>query len=460
MGRRTPLWRLFAIAAGAGALVRATGPLADVDVFWHVRMGDRILDTHSLPTRELWDFPAVGRHWVPHSWLSDVALALAHRAGGWNGVVVLRLVLSVALLALVARAVLRGTDAIVGPLVFAAAAVALAPNLLDRPQLFALVLLAVLLPLLDRARAGHAPHPLVAAGLGWLWASLHGSWPLLPLAFGLAAMCTIADRGPTGRADARRLLVAAAATIAGAALTPAGPALLVRPYVVARATHTLDEWLPTEPISPFGAAYTAMLVALVVAWARAARVATSELLWAGGIALAGLVAWRNMPFATVLLAPIVAHRVSLVVPHGRRSEVPRWVVAAFGAIAGLVLLALTAASPTFPRDTPSALLATLRAQPGDIRVLNEYNIGGLVTGLGEPRVSAAVDGRVDAFPPGFLDRYGALVNVRGDWEDMLAELHPTHALLQHDHALGHVLEAERGWRRLGSDDTYVLLAAP
>jgi hypothetical protein len=447
---------LFAVAAAACAMLRATGPLADVDVFWHVRLGDRILRTHSVPTREPWDFPAVGRHWVPHSWLSDVALAVTHRIGGWNGVVALRLALSVALLVLVARAVLRGTDPLAGPLVYAAVALALSPNLLDRPQLFALVLVAALLPLFDRARTGVAPHPLVAAALGWLWASLHGSWPLLPLALCLAAACVRVDR----RRGARALLLAAAAAVAGAALTPVGPALLVRPYVVARASYTLNEWQPTAPMSPFGVAYTVLLATLAVSWARSARVEAGELVWAGAIALGGLLAWRNVGFATLLLAPVVARRLSAVVPAGRRSEIPRWALATFAGVAATTLVALAVASPTFPDDAPTGLLATLRAQPGEIRLLDDYNVGGLVTGLGGPHVSAAVDGRIDAFPPGFLARYGQAVTLRGDWSGLLAELRPTHALLQANRPLTHVLETERGWRRLGADRTYVLLAAP
>jgi hypothetical protein len=453
--RRTPFWRLLAVAAGAAALVPATGPVRDFDVYWHVRLGDLILHTHSLPGRELWDFPARGRRWVPHSWLSDVVLAAAHRAG-WGGVVALRLLLGAALLALLARAVLRGTDAVAGPVVFAVAATALAPFVLERPQLLALVLLAAVLPLLDRARDGVAPHWLAAAALGWLWASLHGSWPLLPGAFLLAFAGLLADR----RGGRPRLLLAAFASVAGAALTPAGPALLVRPLVLAQRAGALAEWQPTTLWQPGTAAFTLLLAALVTGWALARRVPVSELLWCGVVVAAGLAAGRNVPFAVVLLSPVVARRVSEAVPAGRRSDVPVAAVAALGLAGTLALVALAVPADRLPADAPLALVATLRAEPGEARVLNDYNVGGLLTGLGGPRVSAAVDGRLDAFPPGYLDRYLAAMRLRGDWAGLLAALRPTHALLRVDAPLAHVLEAERGWRRLGADGTYVLLAAP
>jgi hypothetical protein len=447
---RTPLWRLLAVVAAAGALVPATGPVRDFDVYWHVRLGDLILRTQRLPTREPWDFPALGRPWVAHSWLSDVVLAVVHRAG-WGGVVALRLVLGAALLALLARHVVRGSDPVVGPVVFAVAALGLAPAILERPQLFALVLLAALLPLLDRARAGTAPHWLAAAALGWLWASLHGSWPLLPAAFLLTAATT----------RSRKLAVAALAAVVGAAVTPAGPALLVRPYVVARAASSLAEWQPPVLWHVAQLPFVLLVAALVVAWARGGRpVPGAELVWCGAVVAAALSAGRNVSFATVLLAPLVARRVSALVPEGRRSTLPRWTLAVAGAAGALVLGTLYAANPRLPTDAPAALVATLRAQPGDARVLNSYNVGGYLTGLGGPGVSAAVDGRIDAFPPGFLDRYRAAMDLRGDWAGLVGELDPTHALLRDDVPLAYVLEHDRGWRRLGADGTFVLLAAP
>lgn len=458
---RPPLWRLLAVAASVAALVPATGPVRDVDAYWHVRMGDLILDRRALPTTEPWNFPAIGRDWLPHSWLSDVVLALAHRAGGWGGVAVLRLALGAALLALLAGAVIRGTDALAGPLVFAVAAVSLAPFVLDRPQLLALVLAAALLPLLARAREGRAPHPLAAAGLGWIWASLHGSWPLLAGLFVLAALGLLADRRGAAFPAVRRLAFAAVAVVAGAAVTPAGPALLVRPLLVAREASTFLEWQPTPLWSAGAAMYGVLLAVLVAGWALSGRVPAGEVVWALGVAAFGLTAGRNVGFATVLLAPDVARRLSRAIPAGRRSDVPAWTVPAFGAAGAAVLALLVVGNPRLPTDTPDRLVATLRAQPvPQARVLNSYVLGGWLTGLADPRISAAVDGRVDAYPRGYVRRYRAAVDLEGDWAAVVDGLGATHALLERDAPLAHVLERERDWRRLDADALYVLLAAP
>lgn len=456
-----PLWRLFAVGAAVAALIPAAGPVRDADAYWHVRLGGLILDERAVPTAEPWNFPALGRPWVPHAWLSEVVLALAHRAGGWGAVTALRLALGVALLALLARAVIRGTDAVVGPLVYAVAAVTVGKFVLDRPQLLALVLAAALLPLLDRARGGAPPHPLVALGLGWLWASLHASWPLLVAAFGLAAAGLVADRRRAALPAVKRLALGAVAVVAGAAVTPVGPTLLTRPFLVAAEAEEFLEWQPTQLWSRGTATYGLLLALLAVGWALSRRVPASEVVWGLGIAAFSMSAGRNTSFAALLLAPDIARRLSEVVPEGRRSVVPAWTVRAATAFGAVVILLLVAANPRLPTDRPDRLVAVLRAQPGErLRVLNAYHVGGYLTGVGDPRLSAAIDGRIDAYPRGYVTRYRDALNLHGDWRRVVDELDATHALVEDGAPLTYVLESQLGWRRLDAEGPLVLLAAP
>ena len=184
------------------------------------------------------------------------------------------------------------------------------------------------------------------------------------------------------------------------------------------------------------------------------------MLWCGAFAVLGLTAGRNIAFAIVVLAPEVARAVSAMVPAGRRSTVPGWAVPASLGMAALLLVLSALGNPRLPADRPQRLVATLRAQPGALRVLNDYELGGWLTGLADPDLSAAIDGRIDAFPAGYRARYRAAMRLEGDWAGLLAELRPTHALLDRTDALAYVLEHDRGWRSLGTDSLYVLLAAP
>src|SRR6202162_5059243 len=62
-------------------------PLADADIGWHIRTGELILATHSLPRTDPFSSTMQGQPWFAWEWLYDILLGILHRAGGLNGVV-------------------------------------------------------------------------------------------------------------------------------------------------------------------------------------------------------------------------------------------------------------------------------------------------------------------------------------------------------------------------------------
>jgi len=59
-------------------------PLADADIGWHIRTGEQILATHSLPRTDPFSSTMQGQPWFAWEWLYDIALGILHRAGGLN----------------------------------------------------------------------------------------------------------------------------------------------------------------------------------------------------------------------------------------------------------------------------------------------------------------------------------------------------------------------------------------
>ena len=67
---------------------------ADPDLWGHVRFGLDSLSTGLLSYHDPYSFTQ-DRPWINHEWLSEVQLALAYRAGGATGLVVLKMALLV-----------------------------------------------------------------------------------------------------------------------------------------------------------------------------------------------------------------------------------------------------------------------------------------------------------------------------------------------------------------------------
>src|SRR6185503_10789405 len=111
--------------------------LSDGDTGWHIRLGEYILETHHLPARDLFSYSKPGAEWFAWEWGSDVLLALAHRAGGLAGVVLLAAMLIAATSAVLFQFLMwQRSNVLVAVLVTLATASASTLHWLARPHLF------------------------------------------------------------------------------------------------------------------------------------------------------------------------------------------------------------------------------------------------------------------------------------------------------------------------------------
>jgi hypothetical protein len=55
-------------------------PLADADIGWHIRTGEQILATHSLPRTDPFSSTMQGQAWFAWEWLYDLLLGILHQA--------------------------------------------------------------------------------------------------------------------------------------------------------------------------------------------------------------------------------------------------------------------------------------------------------------------------------------------------------------------------------------------
>src|SRR5258708_27885271 len=82
--------------------------VADADIGWHIRTGELILATHSLPRTDPFSSTMQGQAWFAWEWLYDMVLGILHEACGLNGVVWLCALLVGAIFALLLSQLLQG----------------------------------------------------------------------------------------------------------------------------------------------------------------------------------------------------------------------------------------------------------------------------------------------------------------------------------------------------------------
>src|SRR5215813_14636343 len=57
----------------------------DPDMWWHLKTGEVIWTTHTIPTTDLFSYTTNHHAWIPHEWLSQVLIYGAYRWGGYSG---------------------------------------------------------------------------------------------------------------------------------------------------------------------------------------------------------------------------------------------------------------------------------------------------------------------------------------------------------------------------------------
>jgi hypothetical protein len=439
--------------------------LADPDVWWHVRTGRLILDTHAVPHTDPFSFTADRDSWVPTAWLSDASFALVWKVGGWEAIRVLRIVLAVAVAAALWLAARRRTDV---PAPSAALAVALVmvtlqPFLRERPQVIAFLFVAWLAVVADNVLRGRMPPVLLCAGLGYLWANVHGMWILLPGILLLAGVLAWVD-------DRERVALAARCTslavLVGvlACLTPVGPRLAVWPLVVRNAAAPVTEWHPTVLDSRIGVPFACLVGVIVWSWARRdGSVSRGRALFVLSVTGFGMLAFRNVAPAAILLLPELTRGIRSLAKDWTPRSLPgtSWPLpAAVGALGVIGATLVAATSPLVSRDQPVRLAELLAQRPGELRVLNDYDVGGLITGLASPPAHVAIDGRTDMWPASYVREYVAATTGAADWRPLVDRLDPNAAVVLADSDLARGLVLERRWRVTAREGIWALLEPP
>jgi tetratricopeptide (TPR) repeat protein len=298
---------------------RALQPMDETDLFFHLKLGDHILEHHRIPFRNLFSFTYPDHPDPDLAWAFQVAVALAYRLGGFEAIVLLKTLLFVGALGLVcAGARRRGAGPPAAALATLLAAWAADQRLVERPHLVTFVGIAALGWGLDwlaaRPRRLLVLPPLVA-----VWANFHAGVFFAPLIVATYAVGLRLEAG-AGSADAvaatrrrvRLVLLAAVGCAAAAFASPGGRWLpgYLGWHTGLGSTRNVEEFRVAELSSDpgFFLLVAACAVMLVVMRQRA------PWRWALPVVVVAPLAWRSVRFVAewaILAAPLVATGLAL-----------------------------------------------------------------------------------------------------------------------------------------------------
>ncbi len=485
-------WILSAIAVlfalllgdGVGRLFR------DSDTGWHVRSGEAMLRSMSLPRTDPYSFSKPGEIWFAWEWGADVLMAAAHRWDGLRGVAVLYLTL----LAAASWTWFRLHWSYGGNFFLACAMASpmlttLSLHWLARPHVFGWLLALLALLAFEKAparfRIGHAA-ALVAFGA--VWANLHASFFFLP-ALALLFLAGEGLRSLLWGEHGFRVRWFALAALFSAAGT------LINPYGLALHGHIWNYLNNRELLARVGefqsfnfhvegATQILMVVAIAMAGGTLALLERRphHLLLCLGLAVLSLRSARVLPLLALLalppanaaitgalrtlqLAPRLRARLDGFLAYSERlckidARCGGYALAPVGLLVMVALLnspAIAAQTGFPPREFPVAAAGALDKLPAGIILLAPDKYGGYLIYRFAGHRKVFMDGRSDFYGVAFMKAYIRLIEARPGWREQVVKIGFTHALLPNQYSLVAGLE-DWGWKRIYRDEVATLLA--
>jgi hypothetical protein len=456
------------------------GLLADGDTGWHIRTGDYILQTGTVPFHDLYSFSNPGQPWFAWEWLADVVFSLLNR---WHGLAAVA-ACSAAVLCFAATLLLswllhRGTGLWVAVAVVLATVSESSVHALARPHIFSLLLLTVGLWALDRDRRRPRYSIWLQIPLSAVWANLHAGFVSWLAILGLLVVVEACQRDWPAL---RRYSLLAALCTAATFVNPYGWHLhqhiaryLGSSWIMAHVQEFQSPNIRSENMLVF-----AILLLLGVALASRAFARHD---WFGGAlvlvwAFASMRSARHIPIYGVAAAPLIASECAgwwsqaaasrssrsavrvfwdLSRELGRSCQISVWtpILGLFGILVALPLMR----SADFPsaRFPVAGVTANVERLAGAGRILTSDQWGDYLIYRFYPRQRVFFDGRSDFYGPAIGEEYQNLLGLRPGWQQTLERYRFDAALLPRDWPLADVLAGNPDWNVVYRDPVCTLL---
>jgi tetratricopeptide (TPR) repeat protein len=160
---------LFALGAAL-----ALQSVRTFDYWWHLRSGQLIAETGSVPTADPFSFTASGNPWIDIHWLHQLALYGLYVLGGHDAVVLAKVVMVLLLVAILATIGYRRERPLVSIFGLTLTLLVVSDRIMPRPELLTFVFLAAVFALLERFTRKNDAWVYAIVGVQLLWANVHG----------------------------------------------------------------------------------------------------------------------------------------------------------------------------------------------------------------------------------------------------------------------------------------------
>ncbi len=441
-------------------------PFIDPDFWWHLKTGQYIVETRSIPHTDIFSASRFGSEWVTHEWLSEVFIYGVFRTLGYGVlIVVFSLIITAAFWIAYQRCRQLAGHPYVAGFALLLGAVATMPAWGVRPQMFSLLLASIFISLLDRySRREEMSSTWWLVPLMILWVNLHAGFALGLVLIILTIAGLLLDW----------LLIICVAAVC---LNPNGARLYSYPFETLSSEAMMQYIIEWQSPDFHGATFQALALLMLATFSAMAlsnrRARPGQLLMLGATAWAALRSSRNGPFFALVAMPLLAEHSWnwftsqrwgrwLAEPEKPGSDRMKLVlnVLLVGIMLAVSVLAVRRAvamqpaseSQKFPVAAVEFILAERPPQP----ILNEYVWGGYLIWRLYPDYRVYIDGRADVYGDKLVEEFIEMRDGKANWRESLDNHGIRTVLVAPDVALASLLRQDSGWLKVFEDKQAVI----
>jgi len=455
----------------------------DGDLGRHIAIGNYILDTGTIPTRDIFSHTMTGERLVPHEWLAQVLFALAHRVMGLSGDVFIAALLGALTILIVYQELIkRGNFRLVALFVSTLVTVVSSVHWLARPHMFTFFFVVLWTYGLERFYKNENKSSWYFPVLMLIWVNTHGAFIAGFVVLGTYIVDWIWEflHGRGTKEMGKQLFLIGLLSFAVTFINPSGIYLwgtsvgyVGNEFMTSHTVEYLSPDFHEKDVWPFLLMVAFALFALM----QERKVQVREALLLAGWTAMSLYSVRNMPLFAVITAPIYG---ALIQPWAekmlnwaKQDTGPResenalrgyvWVVVSvlfFGFVLwrGIPIDQKGTGNIFLPEKMPVQAVNWLQENPQDGKMFNQFIWGGYILYRMWPDEVVFIDGQTDFYGEALMREYIEVISLSKGWKEILDKHDVSWMLIPRDEMLAQYLFSvdDDAWHVIYDDGTAVI----
>lgn len=436
-------------------------PVNDPDIWWHLRTGQHIFQTFSVPRTDIYSFTVFGKQWVAHEWLSEATMYGIYHLWGWIGLIAISSLITAAIFFYVAGQC-KAPPQIVLLVTVASQAATLVVLRDPRPRLATLLFSAVFFVMLRAYVRDDGKRLWVLPVLTIAWVNLHAGYPLGLALILLAGMSIVLD------GNRRRLLHLAlvfALCLVAITMNPHGVRMFAYPFQTQYSPvqmAVITEWNAPN----FRENDTLPFLFLILGIVGVLGLSKKKISWFDLLSLIfacflSLRSKRHVSFLSLVSIPVLAeHSWNWIssTPYGQRITaggvtrerlLPALLVLTVVAV-HLPAVFQTIRSPVNLSEKPVAAARSLEEQNLKNNVFSKYEWNDYLIWT-VPSRKVFIDGRADLYGDEFLMEFILLYTEGSNWEAIFERFGVNTAIVEPSSRLPSLIKQNPAWSEVYND---------